>query len=628
MHHFTGGNMDVEQKDVLRIGRFILALLFILTAYATSCLSAETYEAKPENVPEWAKQGMFQFIRIDGGEIESLKAERTSWGKEFSEQEKEVLSGIYDKYENKLFEKLKEASFDWIWVTWSNGWSTDAEKKNRIQLKKLITHAHEKGIRVTTYLSATNMFWESMFKDEPESFTWVRLENGKPAMYGGPLNPMRFLADPGNADWEKYIVKKAEMAIDAGADAVFFDNVIGDKEGLKKLFSRYQRMAATKASKTGNLKIPLYVNAHLEPNMLELNDICEIIWNEFGKNTPGVWPDTGWDVANVRKTRFILGAKKPWQPHKYEDDKYHCGPREKCIPTPVEQKLSIAEAWAFGSSFSRNIEGKFLKSLILGEKDGLDAWAAIAQYNKWVNEHRRIYVGAEQLARIALLAIHDGRGFSGFPDHAMAETLIRQNTMFGTQVIGRINKGKPLDGFKTLLIPAPVSEISESEKEAILKFAAEGGAVFASEPGEYELRNKEVSDFYKKLKFTPIPTSVKDMTINGQVPSEFIAEINRAAGGSLLTLENTNYVAANVTANVDRSAFYIHFINYEHNKPAENAKVKIDLTGFVKNTAGLSSATLLSPDSDGEKLLKSSCKGAVCEFSLDKIIHYSIVELK
>ncbi len=608
--------------------KILLYSLAIIASNTAHSLSAEIYEAKKEDLPDWAKQGMFQFIRIDGGKIESLKAERTSWGREFSEQEKEVLSEIYDKYQDKLFEKLKKASFDWIWVTWSNGWSADAEKANRIQLKKLIKRAHEEGIRVTTYLSATNMFWESMFKDEPESFTWVRLENGKPAMYGGPLNPMRFLADPGNVNWHKYIVKKAEMAIDAGADAIFFDNVIGDKEGLKSLFIRYQRMATSKASKTGKPKIPVYVNAHLEPDMLDINDICEIIWNEYGKNTPGVWPDTGWDVANVRKTRFILGAKKPWQPHKYEDDKYHCGPREKCIPTAVEQKLSIAEAWAFGSSFSRNIEGKFLKSVILEEQEGLEAWAAITQYNKWINNHRDIYAGAEQLARIALLSTHDGRGYSGFPDHAMAETLIRQNTMFGTQVIGRINKGKPLDGFKTLLIPAPVSEISESEKEAILKFAARGGAVFASEPGEYELRNKEVADFYKKLKFMPIPASVKDMTINRQVPSEFLAEINSAAGGPLLSLENTNYVAANVAANPDRSTFFIHFINYEHEKPAENVKVKIDLNGFVKDSAGLTSATLLSPDSDSDKPLEAACKGSVCEFEIDKVTHYSVVEIK
>jgi hypothetical protein len=33
-------------------------------------------------------------------------------------------------------------------------------------------------------------------------------------------------------------------------------------------------------------------------------------------------------------------------------DLYHCGPRESCIPSPAEQKLSIAEAHTFGAATS------------------------------------------------------------------------------------------------------------------------------------------------------------------------------------------------------------------------------------------------------------------------------------
>ncbi|MFA6451379.1 MAG: hypothetical protein WCX65_18035, partial [bacterium] len=329
-----------------------IGILFSFTMQS-QCLGKDFYLAEPENVPDWAKQGQFQFIRIDGGNIESMKAERTFWGKDFTAEESEVLANIYTKYQDKLFEKLKEAQFNWIWVTWSCGWSNETEKQNREQLKKVIKRAHDEGMHVTAYLSATNMFWESMFKDEPESFAWVQLANGRPVTYGGPLNPMRFLADPRNPEWRKYIIRKAELAIAAGADTVFFDNIIGDKDGLKTLFSEFQMMAVRKAEKLNKPKAILYVNTHLLPEILDINDTNEFVWNEFGKNTPGVWPVSGWDVANVRKVRNIMGAKNTWQPHKFEDDKYNCGPRERCIPTPVEQKLSIAEAWAFGSSFSR-----------------------------------------------------------------------------------------------------------------------------------------------------------------------------------------------------------------------------------------------------------------------------------
>ena len=55
------------------------------------------YRAKPEEVPSWAEQGNFRFIRLDGGQIESWKAERTWWGRKFSGEEKDVLSHIYDR---------------------------------------------------------------------------------------------------------------------------------------------------------------------------------------------------------------------------------------------------------------------------------------------------------------------------------------------------------------------------------------------------------------------------------------------------------------------------------------------------------------------------------------------------
>ena len=93
----------------------------------------------------------------------------------------------------------------------------------------------------------------------------------------------------------------------------------------------------------------------------------------------------------------------------YENDLYHCGPRERCIPSPSEQKLSIAEAYAFGAAASRNIEGRFLSALIKGEPEAREAWAAIARYNHFVAEHRELYHRIEPTARIALISDANSR---------------------------------------------------------------------------------------------------------------------------------------------------------------------------------------------------------------------------
>jgi hypothetical protein len=59
------------------------------------------YRTKSDDVPPWAEQGNFRFIRIDGGQIERGKAERTWWGERFSDQEKDVLTHIYDPISSK-----------------------------------------------------------------------------------------------------------------------------------------------------------------------------------------------------------------------------------------------------------------------------------------------------------------------------------------------------------------------------------------------------------------------------------------------------------------------------------------------------------------------------------------------
>jgi hypothetical protein len=74
-----------------------------------------------------------------------------------------------------------------------------------------------------------------------------------------------------------------------------------------------------------------------------MNDMNDVIWEEDGKDTPGVW-NGHWQVGNARKIKFLSGEKQIWQPLKCENDLYHCGPRERCIRSPAKRKLSIAEA--------------------------------------------------------------------------------------------------------------------------------------------------------------------------------------------------------------------------------------------------------------------------------------------
>ncbi len=364
-----------RERIVRSIGLIAFASAFLLLSSGASFEpAANLYHARPENVPAWAQQGNFRFIRLDGGRIESWKAERTWWGKKFSAEDRDVLAHIYDRDFEEILGLLKQAEFNWIWVTWSSGWSFKDEQENRENLKHVIARCHANGIHVTAYLSASNMLRNSAYRDDPETKKYVLWMHGIPMFYAGPtktdlqISWDRRLADTRKPGWRAYLLKKAELAVDAGVDAIMWDNMIGYNDGLAQLLDDTQRMTERKARESGRPKVMVYANIHIPSDRFEMNDINEVIWEEDGKDTPGVW-NGHWQVGNARKIKFLNGEKQLWQPLQYENDLYHCGPRERCIPSPAEQKLSIAEAYAFGAVTSRNIEGRFLGALISGEAE-------------------------------------------------------------------------------------------------------------------------------------------------------------------------------------------------------------------------------------------------------------------
>lgn len=545
------------------------------------------YRAKPEDVPLWAEQGNFRFIRLDGGRIESWKAERTWWGKKFRAKEKDVLTHIYDRDFDQMVDLLKQADFNWIWVTWSNGWSFEEEEENRENLKKVIARCHENGIHVSAYLSASNMFRKSTYRDDPETKNYGLWMHGIPMFYAGPTKSDlqvswgRRLADARKPGWRAYLLKKAELAVDAGVDAIVWDNMIGYNDGLAQLLDDTQRMAERKAQETGRPKVMVAANVHIAPDRFAMNDINELIWEEDGKDTPGVWKGH-WQVGNARNIKFLIGEKQLWQSLIYENDLYHCGPRERCIPSPSEQKLSIAEAYAFGAVTSRNIEGRFLAALINGEPEAMEAWTAIAQYNHFLVEHRELYHQVEPVAQIALI--------SAEPQSPLADEFLRQSVFFETKVLAHLDEGTPLDRFKVLVMPANLPRLSAEQEARLKTFSAKGGLI------------------------------IRD----GKPKAGIATRAEAAAGGPRISLEPRGHVLGQLTRKPDGRTLILHLLNYDHQTPAENVKVRLELSGLVPDPSRLE-LKVLSPDATQPPLAGLSLHESVAEFTLREIDHYTVV---
>ena len=566
------------------------AAVFLLLCLGQSFQPAEgPYRARPENLPAWAEQGNFSFIRVDGGKIESWKAERTWWGEKFSADEKDVLSQIYGHEFGFMLDLLKQAGFDWIWVTWSNGWSVKDEKENRENLKRVIALCHENHIHVTAYLSATNMFQESVYRDDPETKKYGLWMHGVPMYYAGPgvtdlrVSWHRRLADTRKPGWRAYLLRKAALAVDAGADAIVWDNMIGYDDGLAQLLDDTQHMAEQKAKQAKRPKVLVYANLHISPVRFGLNDASDAIWEEDGKDTPGVWRGK-WQVDNVRKIKFLNGEKQPWQPLMYENDLYHCGPRERCIPGPAEQKLAMAEASTFGAATSRNIEGRFLASLIEGQPDARNAWAAITQYNQFLREHRELYHQVEPIARIALLSAN--------PRNSLADDFIKQSVLFETKVLAHLDKGVPLETFKVLVIPAGLPTFSAGQKARLDSFTAGGGVIVRA----------------------------------GKSKADTVTRAEQAANGAVLSLEPRGYLLGQLTRKPDGRTLILHLLNYDQRTAAENVKVRLDLSGLVQDLSQWQ-LRVFSPDDPHPVFTGLSLNGNSIEFVLGRVEHYTVVTL-
>jgi len=574
-------------KTVGLIGLLTVSLL--LCSARTFEPAAKQYRAKPADVPAWAEQGNFRFIRLDGGRIERWKAERTWWGSKFSVEQKDVLSHIYDRDLEKILGLLKQAEFNWIWVTWSSGWSLKDEEENRQNLKKIIARCHENGIHVSAYLSASNMFRKSAYRDDPETKKYGLWMHGIPMFYAGPtkthlhISWERRLADARKPGWRAYLLNKAELAVDAGVDAIIWDNMIGYKDGLAQLLDDTQRMAERKTRETGKPKVMVYANIHISPHSFGMNDMNEVIWEEDGKDTPGVWSGK-WQMDNARKIKFLSGEKQLWQPLKYENDIYHCGPRERCIPSPAEQKLSIAEAYAFGAATSRNIEGRFLSALIKGEPEAREAWTAIAQYNHFLVEHPELYRQVAPAARIALI--------SAEPHNPLADEFLKQSVFFETKVLAHLDKGVPLERFKVLVMPADLPKLSVEQKARLDAFTSAGGVVIRA----------------------------------GKAEPGIAERADAAAEGPRLSLEPRGYVLGQLTRKPDGRTLILHLLNYDHHAPAENVKVRLQLSGLVEDLSRWE-VKVLSPDATQPQFAGLSLRGSDSELTLRRIEHYTVVTL-
>jgi hypothetical protein len=606
--------LAVKSRSALIISGIAMALSIAARAQTASAATVVASEQPP--LPSWLKSGTVRFARFDGGAIEAQKTLRSDWATTFTPQDREILANLYGKHADRLIDSLDHAKINFVWVTYSVGFSWRDEETQRVAARELVKKLHAHGIKAAAYVCAISIFWESMFKDDPQSVRWIMVgSDGVPYRYSDGRDVMRFVGDINNPGWVEYQKRRVGAIIDDGFDAIFFDNPFLDShpsepDSVAHFFDELLNYARREKQSA----IPFSTNLGLYPPFNVLNRKMDFIFTE-GWAEPGAW-DNHWEVSNIRRDRLVKGLNPGPKPIVSEYSHFQKGDRSTSYLGARSEKLAIAEAAAFGTSYTWDMEGPFDTALVKQNPKALESWSAISQYNGFLGDHVELYADAVNVVPLAVLLPDLDPDFD-WPGGATRLDFLAKHSVLGDfRFASRITK-KELAAYQGVIVPAFAS-LSEEQQEMIRDYQNGGGKVsILTETSAATGLNAEI-----------LPPSEQGSIKDKSAESQLMAEINSLAPDAThVELENTpSYVLANVTSVRDGRALVIHVLNYGQ-APVEELKLRL-VVGKPFQTLVGRKPSFFSPDTKSAAFQKMQWKGSTLEVTLPSVDSYSVVVVR
>lgn len=593
-----------------------IAMALSIAATAQTAAPATALKSPQPQLPSWLKSGTVRFARFDGGAIETQKTLRSEWASQFTPQDREILANLYGTHADRMIDLLVQAKINFVWVTYSVGFSWHDEEAQRVAVRELVKKLHAHGIKVAAYVCAISIFWESLFKDDPQSVRWIMIgSDGIPYRYSGGRDVMRFVADINNPGWVEYQKRRVGAIIDDGLDAIFFDNPFLDShpsepDSVDLFFDRLSNYARREKKSD----IPFFTNLGLYPPFNVLNRQMDFIFTE-GWAEPGAW-DNHWEVSNIRRDRLVKGLNPGVKPIVSEYSHFQKGDRSTSYLGARSEKLASAEAAAFGTSYTWDMEGPYDTALVTQDPKALESWAAISRYNAFLEEHAELYADATNVVPLAVLLPDLNPDFD-WPGGATRLDFLAENCVLGDFRVASRTTEKELAAYRGVIVPAYAS-LSAEQKAMIHDYQNSGGkvSIFAETPAATGL-NAEI-----------LPPGEKGPMKDRSAEAQVLAEINSLAPDAThVELENTaSHVLANVTSVRHGRALVVHVLNYGQT-PVGELKLKVTVGKQFQALVGRK-PYLLSPDTRSAAFRKVQWKGSTLETTLPSVDSYSVVVLQ
>ncbi|MFN7996894.1 MAG: hypothetical protein U0Q18_24990 [Bryobacteraceae bacterium] len=577
-----------------------------------------TWPAGPrrDSLPSWAEPGSIRFARWDGGRIETAKAMLSGWPG-FNPPDPNRVDTMTNWYRPDTVRFLREAGINMIWVTFSNGFSNQTEAAHQQQVRKYIDECHRSGIHVMAYESIANLFWEDMFENVPESRNWPFIgEDGKPTPYGaGDYTKMgrvtRYMADLRKPEWRAYLRGRIDLALDAGADGVIYDNNFSNY-----LLPTYREIYEYGASRKrdfllmGNFHEDTYVYNRLLNCITTEDGVEPGVYAEAhvgalheGRDRASLRPvDGGFLVNNIGLFRIHQALAEGWKPVMIEDGHREAGVRETTPMSPERHKLALAEAKMFGLSMELFVEGSFAHGLATGDPATRRIWDAIGNYNRFFSDNQEYFTRSKPVAPIAIIL--DDRS----SDVVLLNALAARNVVYDVLYEHDLTADR-LSRYDVAAL-LTTEAVRNRALDALEAFVKRGGKLFAAgsaasvdENGQRRSRPALFSQgiYYEKL---PEPDSLAK-ALTEAAPSRLT--VNAPPGVLYQTAMQTED---------GKPRLLVHLLNYTPH-PVSRIRIKLE--------SQAATARLLTPDGSRQPVRVSTAGGNRLELEIPELTTYSLL---
>jgi hypothetical protein len=328
--------------------------------------------------------------------------------------ETKLAEAIRKWYAPSTIDYLKQAGFDWVWLTWSVGLDSREEEKESSQVREYIRRCRQQRIRALGVVSAGQLILP------PDVASTTKRTLKSPQGIPLPCQEVNLSTHPSVAcyqanldepDWQNAVVTQSIKAVDAGADGVILDE-FSPSADEKASVTRFVRNVSEKikSSRPAALVVPL-----LPSDLLEGVPQSPILAMD-----EGTWPE-------VRPTSVILeggevmiaGASQgPWIDQNLWLFNYaasfshgrpvlmsfqHSRSEDGVSVLPSGSRaLVMAEAAVFGGSWSIDLDDWLRLGLYEREPMALQEWETLAKFQDFLANHSQ-YLLLPSLVNVAVI---------------------------------------------------------------------------------------------------------------------------------------------------------------------------------------------------------------------------------